>query len=111
MPDEQPIYSPDEEKLIAAVKRSRMWKLIRDALVYERERLYCALPDADALGADRRLWMRQGEMAVVQRLLHQAPHLVVIYDRYRRDQEAKGETVVKASEADRPGDAPNLGDE
>lgn len=103
------LYTDREQAIYRTVSRSKVWRLMRDALCLERERLHARLPDPDAPGADRRLWQREGELTQVQRLLRLGPHLVVAYDRYLRDQEAKGEPAVR-DETARPGDPPDVGD-
>lgn len=90
-----------EAKLLATVSRSKIWRLMRDALCLERERIYNRRPTST-----EELWAREGELRQVQRLLHQGPHLVVLYDRYVHEQAAKGEESLATTS--RPGEPPDL---
>lgn len=90
-----------EAQLLKTVTRSKIWRLMRDALCLERERIYNRRPTAT-----EELWAREGELRQVQRLLHQGPQLVVLYDRYVRSPEA-----VDGESSDaimRPGEPPEV---
>ena len=90
-----------EAQIRKSVERSKIWRLIRDALCLERERIYDRRPQTT-----EELWAREGELRQVQRLLRQGPNLVVIYDRYAREQRAKGAIPIEAEP--RPGEPPDL---
>lgn len=98
------LFSKRELEILRTVSRSKVWRLMRDALCLERERLFNLEP-----ATSNELWAQRGAIKQVNRLLHQGPHLAVYYDRHVRDQEAKGEQPV-ASVAARVGEAPDLGD-
>lgn len=97
-------FTPEEEQIIASAKRSKMWRLFRDALCLERERIYARRPTTT-----EELWAREGELRQVQRLLHTGPLLLVYYQRYVRSQTERGEAIVKAeSSTPPPGEPPTV---
>jgi len=104
--DSSGIYTEQEEAIIRSVSRSKVWRLIRDALCYERECLYNR-----RAATTEELWTREGELRQVQRLLRQGPHLVVLYDRYVREQAEqaeRGESAPDTPAARTVGDPPDL---
>lgn len=106
--DEPSLFTKRELEIIAEIQRSPVWQRIQDALCYERELIYRRLPEPNAPGADRLLWMREGELRQVQRLLREGPRLGVYYDRYLREQEEKGEPAVRAPQTQTPGEDPEV---
>lgn len=106
--DENPLLTPEEEKLIESTKRSRVWRLIRDSLALEREQLTRLEVDAEASNLVFRLGKKEGRLAAVNRLLNLGPLLVVLYQRYVREQARKGEDAVAADAPTRPGEPPDL---
>lgn len=106
--DDAGVFSKHERAIIAEIERSPVWQRIRDWLCYEREMLYQRLPEPNAPGADRLLWLREGELRQVQRLLREGPRLGVYYDRYLREQEEKGQTPIQAPRTPPPGEDPEV---
>lgn len=100
------LFTPHELTILKSVSRSKIWRLLRDALCLEREKLFSRQPSFDN---DREIWLREGELRAVNRLLQQGPHLAVYYDRYVRSQDARGETAMTA-DISRPGTPPDLED-
>ena len=81
------LFSPEEQSIIRTINKSKIWRLMRDALCLERERLFNRTP---SLANDREVWIREGALQQVQRLLREGPHLAVYYDRYMRAQAEQG---------------------
>lgn len=75
------MFTPEELALLKTVERSKVWRLIRDSLCLERERLFSQKPESS-----NDLWRQRGAIEQVNRLLHQAPYLAVYYDRHVRAQ-------------------------
>lgn len=85
-PKDDGLFSDDEKRLLQSVRRSKMWRLIQEALVVEREGLFSEEPKST-----EELWRNRGRLEEVQRLLHQGPLLVVFYQRSMRERELERE--------------------
>lgn len=104
-------FSDEELALIKSVERSKLWRLIRDALALERERLFQRPPSLDN---DRDIWKQRGALDEVNRLLRNGPHLVVFYERHvraMREAKAAGKPLPDVTPVPSVGDAPPLDEE
>lgn len=84
------ILSPDEIVLLKRVEKSRMWRLLRDMLCLERERLFAGESDLPGLSDQpetvEALWRSRGAILLIQALLKEGPRLVVWYTRHMAEQ-------------------------
>lgn len=85
------LLSQEEQALLQRVSRSKVWRLIMDALVAEREALFSGhstLPGLTGQPAtNESLWKVQGAILLVQYLLQNGPAFVVWYQRFKEAQE------------------------
>lgn len=85
-PSDDAIFNDEELRLLASVRRSKVWRLMQEALIKEREDVQTRTPGMD-LGS---LAYARGQLDEVTRLLHEGPMLVVYYQRsMRAEQQAK----------------------
>lgn len=82
MPEDHGLLSPDEEALLKRVERSQLWRLIKDALCFEREQRFSAEP-----ATDQALWKNWGAIEMIQYLLQNSGMFVIRYRRYMDAQE------------------------
>lgn len=84
------LLSPDEEELLRRVERSRVWKLIRDALCLEREQLFGGNSTISGLSGHpattEALWTSRGAILLIQHLLQEGPRLVIWWQRFMVEQ-------------------------
>ena len=93
---EDGLFNAEELRLLASVRRSKVWRLLEEALIKEREDIQTRTPGMD-LGS---LAYTRGQQDEVTRLLHEGPMLVVYYQRSMRDeQQAKNAPTQQANEA------------
>ena len=92
-PDQDGLIPPDDEELLRRVERSQVWRLIRDALCMERERLFAGNSTISGLSGqpstNETLWMNRGAILLIQHLLHGAPWFVVQYKHHMAEQAEK----------------------
>lgn len=84
------LLTPDEEELLRRVERSKVWRLIRDALCMEREQLFGGNSTISGLSGhpnrNEALWTSRGAILLIQHLLQEGPRLVIWYQRYMAEQ-------------------------
>jgi hypothetical protein len=84
--DEDGILTPEEQALLKKVKRSQVWRLVMDALCYERELLFGGNSSISGLNglpdSTERLWKIHGAILLIQHLLQEGPQLVIWYRRH-----------------------------
>ncbi len=101
-PSGEGLLSQEEEQLLARIERSRVWKLIRDALCLERERLFSGCSHVSGLEGQPKtneaLWMNRGATMMAQWLLQESPKFVIWYRRFMAEKAEKRATSEKASE-------------
>lgn len=95
-------FTAHERDIIKTMSRSKTWRLMRDALCLEREKINSRAVDPDARNLAYQLGKKEGELAQVNRLLREGPYLAVYYDRYVREQEV----ARHGGEAEGPVDVP-----
>jgi hypothetical protein len=84
--EDRPILTQDEEVLLLRVSRSKVWRLIRDALCLEREELFAGNSSISGLSGHpstpEALWQNRGAILLIQHLLREGPRCVIWYNRY-----------------------------
>lgn len=96
---DQPVLKDEEIALLKRVQRSKVWRLITDALCLEREELFSGNSSISGLGGHagttEQLWKAQGAILLIQHLLQEGPQLVIWYQRHMEALEtAKAERRV-----------------
>lgn len=81
---EAALFSDEEAALVRSVERSRVWKLLRDALCYEREKRFQELGESNETSL---VLKKAGAIELIQWLLQEGPRFVVWYRRYMDAQE------------------------
>src|SRR5688572_24501302 len=88
-PDEG-LITDEEAALLKSVLNSRVWRLIADMLMGEREALFRGNSSVTGLegqpGSNEHLWKVQGAILLIQHLLQQAPRSVIWWRRYMDEQ-------------------------
>src|SRR6516165_11683112 len=84
------LLTQDEQAIMRRVERSRVWRLLRDAMGWEREELLRQEPQDD-----RQLWKTWGKIELLGRLLQDSPRNVIWYTRFMKQREE--EAVLPAS--------------
>lgn len=85
-PSDDIMSDEEAQRLLRSVQRSKVWRLVQEALIKERENIRLRTPGMD-LGS---LAYARGQEDEVTRLLHEGPMLVVYYQRsMRAEQQAK----------------------
>jgi len=87
-------YTPDEQDLMRRVARSKVWRIVRDAMALERERVLAATPTTQI-----EIAMSWGAVAMLQHLLQAGPRFVV---HYQRDMQAREEAKAASTRSDGP---------
>lgn len=77
--EDAPLYTAEELAEVEKVRKSRLWRLITDALCYRREQLFSA-----TAATSNDLWKQKGAIEEIQALLQRGPLLVVEYQRYMK---------------------------
>lgn len=102
---EDGLLTQDEEALVTRIERSRIWRLLRDTLCWEREALFSGTSNVQGLlgqpDTNQALWSNRGAILLIQHLLQEGPRLVVWYERYmaeQREQKAREKGTVKKTE-------------
>lgn len=108
--DENPVFTKEEEAIAASVAKSKGWKLLRDALGLERERLYRRGFDPESRNLPYLIGKRDGAIETVNRLLREGPYLAVYYDRYVRERARTGSDASTPPSVPRPGEPPVVGE-
>ena len=103
---EHGLFSLEEQATLKAVERSKIWRLVRDALMFDREQLLSSQP-----ATSEALWLRWGEITRLSRLLREGPQFVIFYRR-AMEAKARAKTEEDATEPGIPGTAepPNFDD-
>jgi len=105
--DESGLFTESEQQIIRTIARSKVWRLVRDFLGMERERLMRARVDPASPNVVYALGLKEGGLDQLNRLLREGPRLGVYYERYVRQHD----TTSGGSEGTvprRPGDPPDL---
>lgn len=98
--EEQSLLSPDEETLLRSITRSKVWRLIQDALIKAREDLFAGTSTVHGLSGqpttNEALWANRGATLLVQHLLQEGP-LFVIWSKRSMDAQAEEKAARKAT--------------
>lgn len=90
-PDRDGILTPEEIQLLKRVSRSKVWRLITDALCLEREQLFAGNSSISGLSGHptttEQLWQNRGAILLIQHLLQVGPQFVIWYQRHMEAKE------------------------
>lgn len=99
------LLTQEEQDLLRRVERSKVWRLMRDSLCWQRELLFSgnsAIPGlAGQPSNSEALWANRGAILLVQHLLQEGPKLVIWYTRYmveQQEEKARAKAPVKTPE-------------
>jgi len=91
IPDTDGIFNTDELALLNRISRSKLWRLLQDAMVGEREALFSGHSTIAGLhgqpSTNEALWQSRGAILLIQYLLQNGPLFVVLYQRQREADE------------------------
>lgn len=95
--DSDGLLTPDEQTLLRSVARSRVWKLVQDALFKAREDLFAGMSSIPGLDGEpttpEALFKNRGAILLVQHLLREGPLFVIWYTRQMEQQ--REERILK----------------
>lgn len=101
-PDD-PLVTPEDVALVKAVLNSRVWRLLCDSLVAEREALFSGRSNVAGLSGlpatTESLWKAHGAILLIQHLLQEAPRNVVWWRHFMDEQKSHGRKKSRTPKA------------
>jgi hypothetical protein len=93
---DEPLFTDEDAALVKAVLNSRVWRLLCDSLVAEREALFSGRSNVAGLAGHpsttEALWKAHGAILLIQHLLQEAPRNVVWWRHYMDEQKSQRRT-------------------
>jgi hypothetical protein len=90
-PSDNAIFNADELNLLNRIGKSKLWRLMQDALVGAREDLFSGTSQIYGLhgqpSTNEALWQNRGATLLIQYLLQNGPLFVVLYQRQKEADE------------------------